>query len=522
MEHVDTRYRDTFILDATRQHSPSKRSDETTTDQVSLESTRLSKIREILAKFDEISWRTSRFLYLRILAHQIQWDRNFERGSTQNVTNASSRNPSMILREPKASVHLPHSHMRRHRFKNSDVDIQNDEMPTGEQPSLPYKEAEKLTRQFYEDNFRPSKKHAVVPKNLCRLPTPIILSLRNVQRKYANPTFSEVYNFIRHICIQAAISPECVMIMVIYVDRLMFSKGIMLIAATWKPILLVCLLIASKMWEDISSWNSQFSHVCRDFPLKGINKMEAILCEMLDFNFHVDGELYSRYCEVLRSLYPHTSKDVQIQPQAQSSNKSRTNTRSVVSSHMPSFVTPVVSVPLPRTPIHMYTHNTHTDSSRVETNLQPVCIQTQGTSFVSMMGEEGLLKSHIQLALKRDAVSFPLMNGHALTSQDSHMESDTGDHTVTQKQILSEGLLSQTELPFSCSLQMLGEETPTNADMCNNDSECEKAFQPNSNDTTIAPEDTSEKTSEASLLQGYTCLPSPDNNMYFDSMAEPF
>ena len=41
--------------------------------------------------------------------------------------------------------------------------------------------------------------------------------------------------------------------------------------------------MASKVWDDLSFWNVDFSLVCPEFTLKRINELEAAMLEALDF-----------------------------------------------------------------------------------------------------------------------------------------------------------------------------------------------------------------------------------------------
>ncbi|CAN0439992.1 unnamed protein product, partial [Ascophyllum nodosum] len=55
--------------------------------------------------------------------------------------------------------------------------------------------------------------------------------------------------------VNASLSSECSVICLIYVERLMTLARVPLLESTWKPIVLVSLLLASKMWQDLGSWN---------------------------------------------------------------------------------------------------------------------------------------------------------------------------------------------------------------------------------------------------------------------------
>jgi hypothetical protein len=57
------------------------------------------------------------------------------------------------------------------------------------------------------------------------------------------------------------LSTECAIIGLIYVERLVEATDILFGAVNWRVILLTALLTASKMWDDLSSWNIEMSEV---------------------------------------------------------------------------------------------------------------------------------------------------------------------------------------------------------------------------------------------------------------------
>jgi len=48
----------------------------------------------------------------------------------------------------------------------------------------------------------------------------------------------------------------------------------------WKSVLLSCIMMASKVWDDLSMLNVDFSKICPSFALKIVNKLETKLLEI--------------------------------------------------------------------------------------------------------------------------------------------------------------------------------------------------------------------------------------------------
>ncbi|KAH8056038.1 hypothetical protein JL722_7867 [Aureococcus anophagefferens] len=73
-------------------------------------------------------------------------------------------------------------------------------------------------------------------------------------------------------------------------------------ASNWRPVLLSCMIMASKVCDDLSMWNADFSHICAAFTLKRINDLEAALLAAYGFNATVPASEYAKYYFHLRSM----------------------------------------------------------------------------------------------------------------------------------------------------------------------------------------------------------------------------
>ena len=75
-----------------------------------------------------------------------------------------------------------------------------------------------------------------------------------------------------HAC--SRFSPGCLVVGLIYIERLRRSAGAMLLAETWQPILVTALILAQKVWEDRSSMNIDFTRLCPALTLQQLNTLE--------------------------------------------------------------------------------------------------------------------------------------------------------------------------------------------------------------------------------------------------------
>lgn len=75
----------------------------------------------------------------------------------------------------------------------------------------------------------------------------VMFTLREVRCQPKPPTVDEIYEFIKTLFNKAQLSSECSLVCLIYVERLMETAHVPLLASTWKPVLLCGLLLASKV-----------------------------------------------------------------------------------------------------------------------------------------------------------------------------------------------------------------------------------------------------------------------------------
>lgn len=126
-----------------------------------------------------------------------------------------------------------------------------------------------------------------------------IHKIANVSRM---PTLQDIHTFLRDLFVKALLSAECSIVCLIYVERLMENANVPLVVETWKPVLLCGLLLASKVWQDLSSWNSEFAQIYPSFTLQAINKLEIVYCKELRWNLYISSSTYAKYYFALRSL----------------------------------------------------------------------------------------------------------------------------------------------------------------------------------------------------------------------------
>jgi len=78
--------------------------------------------------------------------------------------------------------------------------------------------------------------------------------------------------------------------------------GILLNKWNWRRLVLICLLLASKIWDDDSLENVHFPKVMSDVTNAEVNKLEQLFLEFIDYKLVIKGSEYAKYYFILRSL----------------------------------------------------------------------------------------------------------------------------------------------------------------------------------------------------------------------------
>ncbi len=116
------------------------------------------------------------------------------------------------------------------------------------------------------------------------------------------PTVSAIFGFLKQVFEVGQFHPECCVISLVYVNRLIGVTGVALSASNWKPITISSLVIAQKVWDDTPLINADFSILYPPLTVKEINYLERKLLDLLEFKLTVSPSLYAQYYFELRSI----------------------------------------------------------------------------------------------------------------------------------------------------------------------------------------------------------------------------
>lgn len=142
--------------------------------------------------------------------------------------------------------------------------------------------------EFSEDKF-------ATPRYKCsmvRVPMAcpgVVYSMRKIRVDYRTPSTDEIYDFAHQLFKKVQLSSECSIVCLIYVEKLMEVAKVPLVASTWRPIFMCGLLLASKVWQDLSSWNIEFASVYPQFSLEAINRLEVQFLKAIKWDLYISS-----------------------------------------------------------------------------------------------------------------------------------------------------------------------------------------------------------------------------------------
>jgi hypothetical protein len=121
------------------------------------------------------------------------------------------------------------------------------------------------------------------------------------------PSLEEVATFYRDVFRKAKLEADCIIMSLIYVERLIKVTNGQLRPRpeNWRSILFACMVLSSKVWDDLSMWNADFSQTSPAdirFSLQRINQLEVAVLSCLGYNVKVKAGEYAKYYFLLRSM----------------------------------------------------------------------------------------------------------------------------------------------------------------------------------------------------------------------------
>lgn len=121
------------------------------------------------------------------------------------------------------------------------------------------------------------------------------------------PALEEITSFYRTIFLMSKMESDCIIISLIYVEKIMraTNNGVRPTLENWRSLIFSCMIMASKVWDDFSMLNVDFTEACPagvSFSLQRVNELEMAVLHCLNYEVKVLASEYAKYYFLLRSM----------------------------------------------------------------------------------------------------------------------------------------------------------------------------------------------------------------------------
>jgi len=128
------------------------------------------------------------------------------------------------------------------------------------------------------------------------------------------PSAKTINSFLANIFQVGQFHPECCIIALVYINRLIGVTGLPLTQGNWKPVSVSAVLLAQKVWDDTPLINADFSILYPALSKKEVNMLERKFLALLNFKLHISPSLYAQYYFELRSVSEEQGASLRLKP----------------------------------------------------------------------------------------------------------------------------------------------------------------------------------------------------------------
>lgn len=116
------------------------------------------------------------------------------------------------------------------------------------------------------------------------------------------PAEKYVYLFLSTMFQVECLPPECGIMMLAYIDRIIEKTNLCLTVKNYRRLSLGCLILATKVWEEEEVWNADFQSIFPNVTGKDLATLEKKILSLLSFNVSLNASVYAKYYFELRSI----------------------------------------------------------------------------------------------------------------------------------------------------------------------------------------------------------------------------
>ena len=118
------------------------------------------------------------------------------------------------------------------------------------------------------------------------------------------PSCDDISLFLKGLFLVMELSPECLIISLIYLNRFLAITNSSLTQSNWRPVLLFCVIIAHKVWDEKFCSNYEVSKFYPFFEKTRIDQLETTFLQLINYNLRITLSSYISYFMELKSMNP--------------------------------------------------------------------------------------------------------------------------------------------------------------------------------------------------------------------------
>jgi len=123
-----------------------------------------------------------------------------------------------------------------------------------------------------------------------------------------------IFEFIYPLFWTLETNSECVVMTLIYIERMLEYTGVTIHGLNWGRVILGGLLLATKVWTDDRIYNADFLRILSDIGVNELNVLEVWYIKAISFNLGIKASTYAKYYFELRHLSERSSRKICQKP----------------------------------------------------------------------------------------------------------------------------------------------------------------------------------------------------------------
>mmetsp|Transcript_896 Transcript_896/g.1160 ORF Transcript_896/g.1160 Transcript_896/m.1160 type:complete len:235 (+) Transcript_896:30-734(+) len=121
------------------------------------------------------------------------------------------------------------------------------------------------------------------------------------------PSLEEIFTFLQNVFKVGQFNADNWIVTLVYTNRLLGLTGMSLTPDNWRPVVIGCLVVAQKVWDDTPLSNVDFTILYPEVKPKHINFLENKILIILQYKLNISAWLYAFYYFKLRGICENSS-----------------------------------------------------------------------------------------------------------------------------------------------------------------------------------------------------------------------